>query len=395
MKCMNSIILCFFLTGSCIFDANAVQADQLQAVENDVWSLNDGVLTVNDGITEISAGILKDVDAAAITKVILPEGLKTIKVSTFKDFDNLKEIYIPSSVEFIPSRVFGASNIFSSNLKDGLKISINKAQMSGLIKFATDNLKPDSVRKTKGLNISWEILDSSTGKKLCKTFKPTFDEWNKYKNSSGYWKDVVADTPDVEEVIQAPTIPTKVENIAEISVTSNNSELIQKSEDKKNDQVITDKEPEHKSIFGVRLRSVKKDNVQKTRQESDNLSPEFSGKSVKSMIEHWQNNIDLNKAERRKTNAEESYRKERKAGYKYHIAEIEPKEVNNYIKQDSRDIIRDEIESIQKNSMLPDNRVFLKESPHIKEYVKQQNDSHQSYGIKKIAEEKAKKERKS
>lgn len=214
MKCMNSIVLCFFLTGACIFDASVVQAEQLQAVENNVGSLNDGVLTVASGITEISADMFKNIDAAAITKVILPEGLKTIRVSTFKDFDNLKEIYIPSSVEFIPSRMFGASNIFSSNLKDGLKISINKTQMPGLIKFATDNLKPDSVRKTKGLNISWEILDSSTAKKLCKTFKPTFDEWNKYKNSIGYWEDVVTDTPKVDEVIQAPELPIEIEEIS-------------------------------------------------------------------------------------------------------------------------------------------------------------------------------------
>lgn len=204
MKCVNSIVLCFFLTGACIFDASVVQAEQLQAVENNVGSLNDGVLTVASGITEISADMFKNIDAAAITKVILPEGLKTIRVSTFKDFDNLKEIYIPSSVEFIQSRMFGASNIFSSNLKDGLKISINKTQMPGLIKFATDNLKPDSVRKTKGLNISWEILDSSTGKKLCKTFKPTFDEWNKYKNSIGYWEDVV----------QTLELPIEVEEIS-------------------------------------------------------------------------------------------------------------------------------------------------------------------------------------
>ena len=202
MNCISKVILCFFLAGICGFNSANVTATDAQVVENETFSLVAGELIVSDGIKEISSGTFNDIDVQSVTKVILPEGLESIRPFTFSKFDNLQEINIPSSVMFVRSRAFGASDIFSPNTKSGIKISVNKEQMPGLIKFAMYNLRPDSIRKTEGVNVDWEIFDASTNKKLSKTFKPTFYDWNKYKDATGYWEDIVYVEPDYEQSVK-------------------------------------------------------------------------------------------------------------------------------------------------------------------------------------------------
>lgn len=198
MNCISKVILCFFLAGICGFNSANVTATDAQVVENETFSLVAGELIVSDGIKEINSGTFNDIDVKSVTKVILPEGLESIRPFTFSKFDNLQEINIPSSVMFVRSRAFGASDIFSPNTKSGIKISVNKEQMPGLIKFAMDNLRPNRIRKTEGVNVDWEVFDASTNKKLSKTFKPTFDDWNEYKYAAGYWKDIVPAEPSVD-----------------------------------------------------------------------------------------------------------------------------------------------------------------------------------------------------
>ncbi len=89
------------------------------AVEG-TYSIRNGVLTINSGVTLVSPLIARE--NTTITKIVLPETVKTIDAYAFFGMTNLTEVNIPSSTEVIGASAFqGCSKLSSVTLPKTLK----------------------------------------------------------------------------------------------------------------------------------------------------------------------------------------------------------------------------------------------------------------------------------
>ncbi|MBO4508350.1 MAG: leucine-rich repeat protein [Spirochaetaceae bacterium] len=89
------------------------------AVEG-TYSIRNGVLTINSGVTLVSPVIARE--NTTITKIVLPETVKTIDAFAFYGMTALTEVNLPSSLEVIGASAFnGCSNLRSVEIPKTLK----------------------------------------------------------------------------------------------------------------------------------------------------------------------------------------------------------------------------------------------------------------------------------
>lgn len=181
MKYMNSIVLCFFLTGAFVFGTHEARANTSYSINDKNFSLNeDGTLIVKEGVTKVSDGMFSQIDHTdKVENIVLPEGLKTIEGRAFKRFFNLKSIAFPSTAEFKPKDGFNL-RIFSNSIVSGLKVIIHKNQMINFINHACSNIEQKE--------INWTIIDTESNQKLEKKFTPRIGNWNVYRTGSNWHK---------------------------------------------------------------------------------------------------------------------------------------------------------------------------------------------------------------
>ena len=109
------------------------------AVEG-TFSIKNGVLTIKDGVTFVSPAIARG--NTSITKIVLPNSVKTIEPYAFCDMTNLTEINLPESLETIGAAAFYNCNKLNiTKIPESVKFIGSRAFANTAITEVTLGLK--------------------------------------------------------------------------------------------------------------------------------------------------------------------------------------------------------------------------------------------------------------